>query len=90
MTGGRGYARPFGPRYDNLRYGEMPDQVGHDVEIARTPRGREWGWRSLRRRRIERVAGTPGSRSARMATTGVRFHRRDERIAAECHGVLAG
>ena len=36
--GGRGYARPFGPRYDreagprydNLRYGEMPDQVGHD------------------------------------------------------------
>ena len=38
---------------------------------------------------MERVAGTPGSRQ-RMATTGVRFHRREERLAAECHGVLAG
>ena len=25
MTGGRRYAQPFGPRYDNLRYCEMPD-----------------------------------------------------------------
>ena len=31
MTGGRGYARPFGPRYDNLRYGEMPDRVSSYV-----------------------------------------------------------
>jgi len=53
------------------------------------PHGREWGWRDVEGVGEKRVAGTPGSRSARMATTGVSFHRRDERLAAECCGVLA-